>query len=339
MKKFTKVSLIIVAVIAGMGIILLGISSLMGAGYGTIRRMMRNGELDYGSWHISGNGIYYNEDEWEEDFDRYLSDGLEDLDDMVDIDDLDDLESTAQTIGTTENGLNFSYDVTGIKNLEVDIDAAELIFKEGTNPDQIVVQLYRCKEKHYEAETKGDTLKIEYDMEHHYYSNNSGARIVVEIPAGMAFEKLDLDIGAVAASFDVQDVTCQKLDLDVGAGTIVADGFIVTEKMEVSIGAGNAEIKGGTYQDIDLDCGVGEFSMKGTLKGNLNADCGMGNMDIKLAGKETDYNYKLSCGVGSIDVNGSGYSSISGNHSVTNPGAVGTIDLDCAMGTINLEIQ
>lgn len=336
MKKFTKVSLIIVAVIGGIGIILLGISSLMGAGYGTIRRMMRDGELDYGRWHIDGSGIYYGEDAWEEYFDRYLSD---ELDDMVDIDELDDWESTYGNNEMTENYLSFAYDATGIKDLEVDIDAAELIFKEGTDANQIVVNLYRGKEKYYEAEIEGDTLKIEYDIEHHHYYNNNPAKIVLEIPAGTAFEKLDFDIGAAAVNFDIKDVTCQKLDLDVGAGTIVADGFIVTEKMEVSIGAGNAEIKGGTYQNIDIECGVGEFSMKGTLKGNLDVDCGMGSIDIKLSGNETDYNYKLSCSVGSIVVNGSEYSSISGNHTENHPGAIGTIDLDCAMGDIDLEIR
>ena len=56
MKKFTKVSLIVVAVIAAVGIIFCGIAAAMGAGLGTVYHMAKSGEFDFGNWEFE-NGI------------------------------------------------------------------------------------------------------------------------------------------------------------------------------------------------------------------------------------------------------------------------------------------
>lgn len=339
MKKFTKISLIIVAVLAGAGILLLGISSFMGAGYGTIRRMARNGELNYGRWHIDEDGIYYGDD-WEDEPE-------------IDVDGIDvgmlpeELEvpeepetGTAPEKETGTEGITTSYAIDKIKNLDVDIDAAELTFCEGTKTDQIVVTLRKGKEKYYDVGMDGDTLEIEYDTESRVTrSNGNTPKIMVEIPAGMTFEEMDLDIGAAETVFELTNVSCEHLNLDVGAGVVTAKEFTVTGRMDVSIGVGSAEIDGGTYQDIKLECGMGDFVMEGKLNGNLVANCGMGSMELKLDGNETDYNYKVSCSMGGISVNGITYSNINGTKNVTNPGAVGTIDLDCGMGSIDLRIE
>ena len=59
MKKFSKICLIIVAVLGGMGLLLGGISALLGGGFGAIRRMAERGELDAGNWHIRPYELYY----------------------------------------------------------------------------------------------------------------------------------------------------------------------------------------------------------------------------------------------------------------------------------------
>lgn len=334
MKKFTKVSLIIVAVLLGIGILLCGIASLMGAGFGTIRRMARAGELTYGNWHIGGDGIYYGDD-WEDALDIDVD--VPEID--VDVPEID-VDGTVAESGSAAgtDGITCSYAIEKIRNLDVDIDAAELTFCEGTKTDQIVVTLQKGREKYYDVGMDEDTLEIEYDTGSRVTRSNT-PKIVVEIPAGMTFEEMDLDLGAAETVFELTDVTCKDLDLDVGAGVVTAKKFTVTGKMDVSIGVGSARIDGGTYQDIKLDCGMGDFVMKGKLSGNLTGKCGMGSMELKLEGNETDYNYKVSCGMGGIDVNGTTYSNISGSQNVTNPGAVGTIDLDCGMGSIDLEIK
>ncbi len=65
----------------------------------------------------------------------------------------------------------------------------------------------------------------------------------------------------------------------------------------------------------------------------------MGDGTITLRGSEEDYNYKMSCGMGDLTVNGESYADLSGSYKVTNAGAVGTIDLDCGMGSIDFDIE
>lgn len=352
MKKFTKVSLIIVAVLGGIGILLCGIASLMGAGYGTIRRMARAGEFNYGRWHIGEDGIYYGDD-WEDEPEIDATVDVPEIDVTVDVPEIDvdpansdevELEglpwNAKNSAESGTEGITCSYAVEKVRNLDVDIDAAELIFCEGTKTDQIVVILQKGREKYYDVGMDEDTLEIEYDTESRITrSNGNTPRIVVEIPAGMTFAEMDLDLGAAKATFELANVVCENLELDVGAGVVTAKEFTVTGTMDVNVGVGSAEIDGGTYRDIRLDCGMGDFVMKGTLNGNLTANCGMGSMELKLKGNETDYNYRVSCSLGGIGVNGKTYSNISGSQSVTNPGAIGTIDLDCGMGSIDLEIK
>lgn len=311
MKQFTKISLIIAAILGGVGMLLCGIASVMGGGYGVVRQMARDGELNHGKWHIGEQGIYYGEnDETGE-----------------------DVES-----GVDSDEPWYAYEIADIKNLDVDISAAELFFVEGTREDAIVVRLHDCKTKYYEGSIEGDTLKVKYEQDHDFYHNDD-MQIVVEIPAGIHFEKMDLDIGATNAEFSLTDVSCDTLLLDVGAGNIVAEEFVVAERMEVNAGAGNVEIYGGSYKDIAIECGIGNFSMEGALGGNLVAKCGMGNMELELEGDADAYNYDLSCSMGELKVNGTKYSSIGGSHKVKNEGAIGTINLECGMGNLDLVIE
>ena len=58
MKKFSKICLIIVAVLGGMGLLLGGIRSAWRRLW-AIRRMAKRGELDAGNWHIRPYELYY----------------------------------------------------------------------------------------------------------------------------------------------------------------------------------------------------------------------------------------------------------------------------------------
>ncbi len=327
MKKFTKISLIIAAILGGVGMFLCGIASIMGGGYGVIYRLEENGGLDYGKWHIDKYGIYYGEDDETWDMD---------VDDETDI----DVETNIDVeTGVDADALWYAYETADIKNLDLDVGAAELFFVEGTREDAIVVRLYNCKKRNYEGSVQGSTLKLQYKLKNYFWHQDNDMRIMVEIPAGMHFEKMDLDVGATNAEFSLTDVSCDTLLLTVGAGNIIAEEFEVKERMDVDAGVGNVEIYGGSYQDVTVSCGMGNFSMEGTLGGSLNADCGMGNMELELEGDADAYNYDLSCGMGELKVNGTKYSSIAGSQKIQNEGAIGTIDLDCGMGNLDLVIE
>lgn len=327
MKKFTKVCLIIVGVLLGLGLLLSGVSAAMGAGYGAIRQMARNGELNRGKWHITEDGIFYN-DKYEEGDSGELWEN-----------DTEDIEAAEISEAAEENERVVSYAAEDIRKLDIDIGAMELLFKTASDAEHVTVTLCNGKTRYYEVELDGSTLDIEYDEEHNWNRNRNNTCIIVELPEGMSLEKMDLDIGAADMHFDVKDMTCGTLQLDVGAANVIAEEFNVTELLDISVGAGNVEIYGGSYKDVKIDCGVGNFNMEGSVAGDITAGCGMGNVELNLTGDENAYNYKLSCGLGSLIVNDNTYSSIAGSHNVINEGAIGTIDLECGMGNMEVNIR
>lgn len=329
MKKFTKVSLIIVAVLAGLGILLCGIASLMGAGAGTIYGMAKAGELDYGSWHIGPYGIYTGEDE----------------DDWFDEEEHGVMgESSEKGKNETKDGESIevtnsqSFAVSDIKNLNVNVDVATLYIEENSDTEHISVELNRGGQKYYSCSLDGDTLNIVYDIKK-YIVNNKGAKITVKIPQGVHFEDVVLKNGAAELIMELPGISCDTMTADMGAGNLVAERIEVKRKMDISIGAGSVEIEDGSYGELKLKCGMGNIELGGKLKGNMVAECGMGNIDLDLQGSETDYNYELSCGMGELEINDTSYSNIGGNKSITNVDTIGTITLECGMGNIDLDIE
>lgn len=311
MKKFTKICLIIVAVMGGVGLVLCGIALVMGADPGTLRRMAQGGELRRGNWHIGPYGVYYKGEP--------------------------EPRGEIDTGDRTEDS-TYTYPVESIKNLELDVEAATLLFREGADDANVAVHLYDGSETYFEGEMDGDTLSLSYDT-NYYGLGYPNAEIVVELPAGMSFEKIDMDIGAAEVEFALSDLICGNLLLDVGAGNITAGKITVTGEMDVDIGAGNVVIADGICQDIRLDCGVGRFTMQGVANGNVVARCGIGELKLDLEGDVSAYNYQLSCGMGNLEVNGTSYSLLGGSREITNPGAAKTIELDCGMGSIEFDLS
>lgn len=302
MKKFTKVCLMIAAVAAGIGILCCGIASLMGLRYNTIRQMAYAGKFTIGNWSS------------EEDAD------------------------TGDWISEDTSAKN-SFPTNQVKHFRMDIDAAEIVIEEGADTANIVVMLNRGYEKYYSAGMEGDTLYVNYKCEDHIYNIGRSPKITVQIPDGMAFGDVELDIAAADADFDVEDAACENLTINVGAGKLDADGFKVSGKTEVEIGAGSVDLGGGSYKDVKLDCGMGHLALEGKLTGDLTASCSMGTIDLDIEADETDYNYELSCSMGELRVNGTSYSGMDASRTVGNADAVGTIRIDCSMGTVNVEVK
>lgn len=319
MNKFAKVALIIAAVLAGLGILFCGISSILGLRFGTIREMARNGEFSIGGWYFDDED-YYDEDYY--DWDEWSANSVVSTESSGDI-----TSSTA------------SFPVESVKNLKIDIGLAKLHLEESSDVSVITVTLNRGYEKYYECSMDGDTLNIKYNKKNYNGFTDRRSEIAVYIPKGMSFTDIAMDIGATEASFDVDGISCENLMINVGAGTLDADGLTVTGMTDIMIGAGAVDFDEGIYGDVKLDCGMGKLTMSGIVKGDLTARCGMGSMELDLDGRETDYNYDLSCEMGELIVNGTSYSSISGSRRVNNDGAVGTIKLDCEMGSIRVEID
>ena len=252
MKKFTKIMLIIAVSLLGAGLIFCGVSTAMGA---SVWRMAKNGELRYGNWHIGPVGLYYSsadgDDEEDDDIDDFDEDDDDSDDDDSDDDDSDDddmITDISDMEFSTEvpaGGADSSFDVSSIRNIKLDIDAAEITVKEPDDSTKIRAVLKHGKEKYYSCRLDGDTLKIKYDAKKHYYKKSP--QIILYLPKGSSFDELNFDIGAADMSWKDFDVSCNNLILKVGAGNFEAEQFQVYGKMDVSVGVGNVEITDGVW--------------------------------------------------------------------------------------------
>lgn len=166
---------------------------------------------------------------------------------------------------------------------------------------------------------------------------DDGQEIVVYLPRDMTFELIELSVGGGeldaayldaakisvtvgAGEADIKKLSAGELDADVGAGEITVEQGYVTGNARINVGMGEAYFGGFAGGDLDLRCGMGELSFDG-----YDMDSGA-------------YNYELSCGAGSISINGLDYSGI-GLHKRVDSGGSRTINIDCGMGEIDVDLS
>lgn len=73
----------------------------------------------------------------------------------------------------------------------------------------------------------------------------------------------------------------------------------------------------------------------GDAKKKIEADCGVGEINLKIKGKQKDYNYDLDCGIGEIRCGDDSFSGFGREKSIDN-GADKKMDIDCGIGSINV---
>lgn len=302
MKLFTRISLILAGVLAGIGVLLCIVASVMGGG---IREMLETG-VTYGNWHIGWDGIYYSDRDGETEGDSSVS---------------------------------YTYETAGLRNLEIDMEAAEVYVEEGSRTDAVVVHMYRGREQDYKgAVTEDGTLALAYHRSGDW-SDRSNTEFLIELPSGLALSDVRLEFDAAKAQLSLADMRCEKLTVTVDAASAVLEDFTVTGETIVMADTGNAELLGGTYRNLEIDCDMGNVSVEGAADGSITAKSSMGNVALTLAGDAAAYRYELSCDMGELTVNGRDYSSISADYEPQNAGAEHTASLSCDMGSLELTIQ
>lgn len=287
MKKFTKLSLgcAIACAVAGIGLSAAGIA--MGAA-GTGKEVLAKVLDDtWSSENINWSVEVLRGKDW---------------------DDLDDWEEWSNSAVPEHSGDVYVYEFEEIPDLELDVSADEVIFKEydGTG---IRVETDDEKE-HVRVRQDGSSLKIKSLTKHH------GTEITVFYPEGAEFREWDLNVGAGSLKIE-NDLSVKELDIEVGAGWLVSDGVLTVTEMNIEVGAGKVEIN--ALDAVSLD-----------------ADCGLGTLEINVAGDETDYNYHAECKMGSLEIGDTSYDGISEEKSVRNTNAKRNMELECGMGNIDI---
>lgn len=192
-----------------------------------------------------------------------------------------------------------------VKNIEIDVNAANISFKKG---DTLSIESNLNK---LSVTEKNGTLKVkEKRLPGIFYGS---AVLTVTIPENSSFEKLSINSAA---------------------GVIEIDSLNITKKAVIDSGIAKISVNAGSYNDLDIDSGIGSLVFNGKVTGKCEINAGIGDSDITILGKKSDYSIDIDKGIGSITVDGEKITDFESSE-----GDLGKIEIDGGIGSIELNFK
>lgn len=226
-----------------------------------------------------------------------------------------------------------------VKKLHFEIDCADMIVNEAEGVTEITVEAEYDETEKYSCKNDAGKLKVVYRLKKKNRISDDTDCIVVTIPAGASFEKIKLELGAGRTDINCKEANFQKAKFEIGAGKLNVHTLKNQGTLEISVGAGDVKMDHVEATDTNIECGVGRFALNGTVNGNLKVDCGIGRCELLLDADEKGYNYEVSSGLGKVTINGNRCGGLGSKYSVRNQNAIGSIELSCGVGSIELTTQ
>lgn len=137
-----------------------------------------------------------------------------------------------------------------------------------------------------------------------------------------------------------ENTSFREVDIEIGAGTAELMDAITADDFSFTVGAGS----GNSYDrinagEISLEVGLGVLDLDIVEAWEIDGECGMGSLDATFAGREDDYFIRTEGGLNSMTIGGNELGGVTGNHSFGNKGAAHTVELECGMGSINIDFE
>lgn len=325
MGKFTKVCLAAAGIMMGVGIIF----CLIGAVFG------------------GGNFIRYARN------DVYMSRRMEEAGEA--------LEQMAESLDNVFSSRSEKFSADGTKNLKVNGNSAVSAPHEGQIPVQGIKALHLTlgagRFMINEKEAGDDTIDImiqgtgtcEYYVSpgdgvlyvegfkdiNNFKGMSSNNVITMDIPRGLYFQEVEMEVGA--GIMEIYALSAGELETLVGAGEVILTN-ITAEEFSAEIGVGRMQTENTAVKKADIKVNMGNCDFEGSISGDLEAECGMGNLNLLLAGREEDHNYKLECSAGNINLGENSIAALASERTINN-GAGSTYELICNMGSITVDFE
>lgn len=322
MNKFIKVSLIVAAVLLGVGLLFSAIG-MFGAKK-EIKRLIKEevitqDKIEMVTGLINGEDIHL--DLLDEDINIQIGDGAKEL--------------KVNGVVISDSSEAVLVDADSVKNLDLELGAGSFTIEEKTAADgKIEISFDGLGNCDYRIEE--ETLYVEGFKGLSINTYDVGiAEIVLKVPAGSVFEEAEIKVGA--GEMIIEDLSVREMETEIGAGELEMKK-LEADTLAVKIGAGRVETKDTVVKDAEISVAMGECVFKGTINGNLDADCDMGNMQFELTGKESDHNYDVSCSAGNIEIGGFQFAALAADREIDN-GTESTFEVKCSMGNIGIHFE
>lgn len=232
-----------------------------------------------------------------------------------------------------------TFEGSEITSMDIEVGSCELVI-EAWEKDSVSV-VYENIPESYEIYNDEGTLKIEKEDTVFFWGTSftKTPKIYVSVPAGMEFEKMDIEKGSGSAKVigitvddcnldngsggvGISKVSAKKLYVDSGSGGVnISDttagksvfnsgsgSFIVQNstlgETSMDAGSGFVNFENIIAENLVLDTGSGRADVSGVLTGNCVFESGSGSMNVMIYGEEKNYNFRADMGSGSFYLNG-----------------------------------
>ncbi|MCM1186065.1 MAG: DUF4097 family beta strand repeat-containing protein [Lachnoclostridium sp.] len=219
---------------------------------------------------------------------------------------------------------------SGIQNLEVEICA---YYMEICPSQDGEFHVETVNESDLQCYVQNRTLYLKSTHHREHHTTMRGIRLYV--PEGTVFSKVDMEMDA--GELQLGALAADKAEFEIGAGELLGKGAQIG-KLELSLGAGSAELKEMQISELTAGVGMGSMEFDGSIQNKGDVECGMGSVSMKVAGQETDFNYDIESAMGSVIIGTREYSGMASGTKINNQAAK-KIDIDCAMGSIEIHFQ
>lgn len=319
MKKFMKVCAITALILLVLGFVMAIVVGVVGgtAGINEVVESVTDGKMQINLGNGDGFGISINGEEWVNDEFHY-----EITDNMI-------FESGYSVLGGDVEKYAVGSNVT---KLNIEAGGCVFYFEESEDSNFYVEAKEAGK---FQCFIKNDTLYVKTTRTVIDWEDYDECEITLYIPEAYSFEKVTVELGA--GYLEMDNMFANEVDLEVGAGQIIAD-YLQAEKCDIEVGMGEILVHDMQVTIMNAEVGMGHLLLKGTLLGDVNAECAMGAMELNLTGSEAEFNYAIETAMGNISVEGVDYSGVGQEKTIKN-GAGKTMNLECAMGNIEVDFE
>lgn len=231
----------------------------------------------------------------------------DDWDDDWDDDDWDE----KQAVPSGDRG---TYEFDSISSMDIELNYDELILRESEDR-KITVTVDGDAADRVRVSTEDSELQIENKDDYRPEERT----VTITYPAGTEFTEVSIDIDKGTAALE-DDLKAGEFSVSVGAGTLENYGIVTAGQTDIEVGVGTLELA-----DLDADY--------------IEAECGVGMMSLDVAGRKEDYNYRISCGVGSVLLGEDEFTGLGSTKKVDNNGASRKMQLECGMGTLEVDFE
>lgn len=224
----------------------------------------------------------------------------------------------------------------GIRNLDIEVGGCELIMKESSDA-YFHVKAERSKK--FQSFVENDTLYIigtgSWDNSKPWKATTRHCEITLYVPEDYDFEAINMELGA--GSMKLGKLFAENMNLEVAAGEIDAKALVGTN-LNLTAGMGQIVVDEFQAEFFNADVDMGAMSAEGSVEDTVNVECGMGSIELKIDGKETEFNYDIECGMGSLKMGRHDYSGMAREKRIDN-GAAKNIVAECGMGEIKIDFE